>query len=319
MKDVYDDFQWAKVDGSLEMKVGELRLGSMKLPMVRCQPNIFATPALRLAAGPLQEMVGAGVNAAYLYSCPIKSELSPVVINDGMIRYCRQTYRHYYIDCSESFEAYEKTLNSKSLSSIRRKLRKVDKSNNAVDSLRVYTEEETIDEFFDLALPISLNSYQHRLFNTGLPIENEFKEKIKKAARENRVRGYILFVEDQPAAYNLCPIDSNGVMLYDFTGYEERFSRYSPGLVLQYSIIKSAFVDEAISIYDLCTGEGQHKSTLTTQFKICANVYFMRLTCRNYLGMAAARFFDVTTEFAKCVLERFELKDMLKKAFRKKH
>ncbi|MCK5136586.1 MAG: GNAT family N-acetyltransferase [Bacteroidales bacterium] len=46
------------------------------------------------------------------------------------------------------------------------------------------------------------------------------------------------------------------------TGFDTNYNKYSPGTVLQYKTIETAFAHDQLKIYDFCTGEGKHKSVV---------------------------------------------------------
>jgi len=162
-----------------------------------------------------------------------------------------------------------------------------------------------------------MKSYQHRLLNQGLPLSAEFKSKMIQQANEGKILGFILFVEDKPAAYTVGPLDDEGVMLYDHTGYDPGYDIYSPGTVLQLKVIEAAFENDKIIFYDLCTGEAKHKEIFTDDFKLCGNVYFFPLKPKYLLMVFAKVFMDYVTVVLKSVLDYLGLKEKLKRYIRR--
>ena len=51
---------------------------------------------------------------------------------------------------------------------------------------------------------VSTKTYQHRLLRAGIDASASYREEMVRGAIEDRVRGYILFREQTPAAYMLC-------------------------------------------------------------------------------------------------------------------
>ena len=95
------------------------------------------------------------------------------------------------------------------------------------------------------------------------------------------------------------------------------FSKYSAGTVLQYKIIEECFLDPEINIYDLCTGEGQHKEFFATGFKTCCDAFYFPLTPFNFITVYSKFFIENISRSIINVLEKAGLKEKIKKAIRR--
>jgi hypothetical protein len=196
-------------------------------------------------------------------------------------------------------------------------VRKVISVNEGDDGFEVYSSPAEMEAFFPLAFPISERSYQHRLFDQGLPKTQQFKEDIMEKSANGDVFGYILRIKGEPAAYNLCPIYGSNKALYDYTGYDPRFADYSPGTVLQFKIIEDLFKRERVDYYDLCSGEGIHKEIFATGSIFCGNVYFCFLTPQNVAILLIKNISSMMTNGIKRVLALAGLRNQVKKLIRK--
>lgn len=309
---------WKPQTVELPFSIGEIRLFTMRFNGIGCEPDIFSVPKLSCAEPPISDLRDAKRKVAYIYSCPLENRLPTFSLVGRYIRYVSEHYRHFYVHVDGDFKNYLARLKKKTLSTLTRKLKKAESSNKELGLFAAYGRLDEMDDFFEAAIPISKRSYQHTLLGQGLPDSSAFRERIKNKAAQGRVKGFLLFVEDTPAAYNLCPVYGEKVILYDHTGYDPQYSKYSPGTVLQYKIIESLFESGGLDYYDLCTGEGRHKELFGTGFTLCANVYFFPLTPHHLAFVWLRIVVDQTVSISKSVLNRFGLKDRLKKAIRRK-
>ncbi len=307
-----DGVEWRDDQLVYSCKFGELPIFNLKFYGFRSEPNIFQVDA--------QEPVppaGKPSKPSQAYSLPCDERLTPkVIVRSGYIHHVYSVYKHYYVDTSGVFSDYMGRFKGKSLNGLKRKLNKVEKSNKQV-SFRKFHAADDIDEFLVLAKNISEKSYQERLLGRELPTSEKFKSELVEMANANRFRGYILYAEDRPIAYNLCPVYGDGIKLYDYSGYDPEYEQYSAGTVLQYKIIEECFADPTIKIYDLCTGEGRHKEFFATGYKTCCDVFYFPAT-PYYIFVVYAR--AGIEGFAKktiSLLEKAGVKSRIKKFIRR--
>jgi len=269
---------------------GEIPVFNLKRIGVKTAPNIFEISSQQPQPAP-----GNKKQISHAYSLPCSDELKAnVSIHNGYVHHIYSVYRHYFVNTQGEFSEYMSRFKGKTRNSLKRKIKKVDKSNKDKPSFVEFRDLDGVDEFLRIAKDVSEKSYQEKLLGRNLPTDEAFKEKLCDMANNNLFRGYILYAEDTPIAYNLCPIYGQGIMLYDFTGYDPEYSRYSAGTVLQFKIIEECFNDSTISTYDLCTGEGKHKEFFATGYKTCCDAFYFPATP-----------FYIATVYLKCMIEYF--------------
>ena len=301
----------------LPFKLGEFTFWTTHFRGVSAQPDPFGT-AFDDPEPPREAFAAFERQAAFLYSLPTTGPLPVLARRGGWLRYAVSQYPHYAVDVSGTFDEYWQRFRSKTRSTIRRKMRRVAETNADRPTVGRYTTPDDMDDFLELALPISRKSYQQRLFGTGLPATPDFREQLCDSARKGEITGFILFVNDQAAAYTLCPRTAPGRTLYDHTGYDPAFDAYSPGTVLQLSIIETMFADPNVQLYDLCTGGGRHKELFATDARPCANIYFVRLTSWATFAVGAHHVVARINRLIKRILDRLNLSDRVKKAMRRR-
>ncbi len=295
---------------------GEVELCSMQLRGPVIKPNIFQLEPV--VPGVPSQLLDDSSAVARMLSIPCVQGTDEGFGVDGRhILYIDQVYDRQYVDVTGSYEAYLSKFKGKKLNSLKRKLKKVEKSNTERSSLRVFKNKSDVKEFVTVAKKISAVSYQELLLGTEFPCDDEWIVQLESKADEDRFRGYILYAENKPVAYNYCPIYGDGIMLYDLSGYVPDYQRYSPGTVLQANIIEQVFADESVRIYDLCQGEGRHKTLFSTGSIKCCNAFVFPRTIQNQLLVRAHWSLGRTTAAGVALSERFGLKDKVKTLIRR--
>jgi hypothetical protein len=107
-------------------------------------------------------------------------------------------------------------------------------------------------------------------------------------------------------------------LIYYYTGYDPDFNNYSPGTVLQYKTIETAFSLDQIKKYDLCTGEGKHKELFADEFKNCGDIIYFPLSPKYLIIVYIKVFYDLVLAGLKFIVKRLNKADEIKKWIRRK-
>lgn len=312
------DYDFLSDDIELPFFLGEKKIIRLNFKGLRRHIDIFKTPEFSLPLPQAEDMKESGYTIAQSISYPVSEKMPRIAFREGYICYTLRQYRRLYIDTDREFEFYLERFKGKTLSTIRRKVRKVADSNASGISLRCFTTEKEITEFIDIAQEISKKTYQFRLLNQGLQVTEQYVNDYLRKAREKRIIGLILYAEDKPVAYNLCPIYGDGTMIYYYTGFDPDYNRYSPGTVLQYKTIETACKLDRVKKYDFCTGEGKHKELFTDEYKHCADIYYFPLRPRYILLIISKLIYDTILDIVKYLVRSLGKTERIKKMFRSK-
>ncbi|RZS96991.1 GNAT family N-acetyltransferase [Cecembia calidifontis] len=302
---------------NLSFNFGEVALRNLNFKGYWCNIDIFQTKPISAAYEPIIDINGKENRKILLYiSYPISQKLPVLSFKNGYICYTPNQYKHYFLDCNISPEEYLQTFQSKTRSTLKRKIKKVSSSCTHTEYFKVYKSPEEILEFLPLAKEISDKSFQFQFLNQGLKYSDLYINEYLERAREGKILGFILFVEDKPVAYNLNPIYDGGVMIYYYTGYDSNYSEYSPGTVLQYKTIEFAMNSDFVNKYDLCIGEGKHKEYFTEQFIFCGDIYYFPLNIKHSFILISKVAFDNLIKVIKNTGKLFFNLDKVKKWMR---
>ena len=228
----------------------------------------------------------------------------------GMIAFVRQRYTRYHADLTGGFDAYLAQLSSNTRQGLKRKAKKL----GTLDVRRFRTPDE-MEAFHRVARALALTTYQERLMGAGLPDDPGFVAGMLSDAATENARGWLLFIDGEPAAYLYCPIRS-GVALYEYVGHDPHFNALSPGAVLQLEAMRDLASDARVTAFDFTEGEGQHKRAMATGGTACVDVLLLRPTLANRAMVAGLRGFNGGVALAKSVVARAGLQDWARRVRR---
>jgi CelD/BcsL family acetyltransferase involved in cellulose biosynthesis len=225
-------------------------------------------------------------HGVFIPSLRIASRLPTLSVHSPWIRYVPRQYDRHYADLTTSYAEYVESFSSKSRSGLRRKARKFEERSGGSIEWKRYRTPAEIAEFYRMARDISRESYQERLLDAGLPADDDFLTATLEQAKNDRVRGYLIFLDGRAVAYLFCPIQ-DGIVTYAYLGFRQEFADLSPGTVLLWMVMEDLFREGSHRIFDFTEGgdRGQHsqKRLFATGSIQCADVYLLRPTIANLL------------------------------------
>ncbi len=310
-------FEWAETTTSLKFRIGELTLFSVRLPCVALTAHFTKLGCDPIHPRPPFERFSSGIEVALMRSHPIDKELPPLARLPEAIRYAPSQYMHCYTSLEGSFEDYLKGFSAKSRSTLLRKVRRFAEASGGSTDWREFILASDIQEFHRLAREVSSKTYQERLLDAGLPDDPAFLRNICGMAAARKARGYILFLARKPVAYIFCPV-IDGALLYQYVGYDPIYRHLSPGTVLQYLVLERLMSQGGCRMFDFTEGQSQHKEFFATHRVLCADIYYFRPNLRNWLLLRLHASLEWFSQRTGALLERYGLKDRIKKFIRSK-
>ncbi|NMW30562.1 GNAT family N-acetyltransferase [Altererythrobacter sp. RZ02] len=202
-----------------------------------------------------------------------------------------QQYERHYIDMAGSFDEYLARFSSKTRSTLRRKHRKLIKDIGGEVEFREYRTPDEMDEFRDLALPLSRRTYQAKSLDAGLPESDEAHEERRHLASADKVRAYLLCVDGQPISYLYLPVIDDTIV-YAFLGYDPDHAKFSPGTVLQLEALERLFAEGRYRYFDFTEGEGAHKAMFGTDAVNACSFFMMKKGLTNRMLLSSVDAFD---------------------------
>lgn len=272
---------WIARPYQLKFRLGDLTLFSFQRPgLWRAAAFSPLGAAASLPEPPLDRLARGEAEVLVMRSVPVEATLPPLSAMPNALRYVPHQYLRYVADLRGPFDDYLKKFSSKSRSTLQRKVRKFAEACGGAIEWRTYRAPEDMAEFHRLARAVSAKTYQERLLDSGLPDGEEFLARLQSLAAKDAVRGYLLFLEQEPIAYLCCPIE-DGVVEYQYVGFDAAQQKWSPGTVLQYLVFEQLFAEGKFRAFDFTEGEGAHKEFFATGQVMCADIFYFRRSLVN--------------------------------------
>jgi hypothetical protein len=183
---------------------------------------------------------------------------------------------------SQTFDSYKQKFGGKTLSTIRRKIKKYSEHCGGNVRWERFTRPDELERYWALAREVSSKTYQERLLDAGLPNNPSYLSNAKELAEKDNLRAFLLFDGDKPVSYLFCPVE-RGVVQYAYLGYDPAYLRFSVGTVLQWLALESLFNERRFRYFDFTEGESEHKRLFGTNHLRCANIAVMEASFRNRL------------------------------------
>ncbi|MEO9133363.1 MAG: GNAT family N-acetyltransferase [Sphingomonas sp.] len=278
----------------LRFQIGARTLASIQRQLVRVPLSLDDAIDGRLPPLPPLDRTAHGYQ---ITSLPEDRRDTMAQAGAGMIAFVRQRYTRHYVDLAISHDAWLETMSSNTRTGLRRKARKVAGVSGGHLDVRRFRTPDEMTVFHDAARRISLRTYQERLLGSGLPDDPDFLRAMYLRAAAGEVRGWLLYIAGEPAAYLYCPIEA-GIARYDYVGHDPAFSDLSPGGVLQMEAMRDLF-DSGLKRFDFTEGDGQHKRQFATGGVPCIDMLLLRASLANRLTTIALGSFDRVTAVAK--------------------
>ncbi len=245
---------------------------------------------------------------------PIASAVPRLSYGESVFRYVSTQYPRYYIDLRRDVPQCYERRGASTRKTLRRALRKFEDENQGSPYFREYRTPDELHTFHTLARAIAQHTYQRRL-GEGFPDTEEFREELLALAAKGEIRAYILFLQGQPVAFDLCRVFGEN-LTGDMCGYDDRFAKLSPGAVLRYHVLRHLAAEGQFSLLDLGPGEAHYKESIATSSVLCANVYYFPRRTRFLAIVWAHVTFHWVTGIVASALDAMRLRGKMKKVFR---
>lgn len=204
----------------------------------------------------------------------------PTLAPAGLRPFVRQRYPRHYADLRIGFDAYYAGFSAKRRATLRRKEKKLAEASGGAIDVRSYRAPAEMRAFHRLARDVAAATYQERLLGAALPAGGAFADALVRAAEADAVRGWILHVRGEPAAYLHAPAQGDS-LLYAHLGYRPAFADLSVGTMLQLHAMRDLMSEGRFRWFDFTGGDGEHKRQWATGSVPSADVLLLRPTPGN--------------------------------------
>jgi CelD/BcsL family acetyltransferase involved in cellulose biosynthesis len=217
------------------------------------------------------------------------------------------------------FEAYLESLGKATRKDLRRTLKKAETQFGAAYRLERFTTVADVPRFQSLASDVAEKTYQRRLLAQGITNSEADRTELVRAARAGRLLGHVLFIADEPVAFHLGHIDGGCLSMTD-GGYDPKWAKAQVGMLTYLLMLKDLEAHRVpVTILDYSYGGGVYKER-TSHVKTPERHYY--LIKRSMIGTAVAtamRTTDAASRGVGQMLERYRLKDWMRRQIRRLH
>jgi CelD/BcsL family acetyltransferase involved in cellulose biosynthesis len=277
-------------------------------------PHPVAQPADLL---PLVRAHAAPGDGCLLFGHRLGPDLPPVFRVAGWLVQVTDDGPQYVADLTLGVEAYWARFSGKTRGTLRRKVKAFTEANGGDLDWRLCRTPGELRDFHTHAQALSRQSYQHKLFDHGLPSDEAFVARtLAKAARGN-AWGCLLYFQGRPCAYFYLE-GEGGVLGWDHVGYDSALARLSPGTVLMTVVMDTFQAMGRYQFMDFGSGESQHKAVFSTDRVRMGSLFLLRPTLKHRLVLAAHRAFSAAVKKVLGGLKRSGLHGWLKKALKQR-
>lgn len=269
---------WETRLASLDFQFGPVTLGRVQFKGLTLVSSPFAIE--QNFKIPLDLALSSGCQAVVVQAHPVDEDYLAIGIEHRALRYTTRYYSRFVIDLKGSFSEYLAKFSKKSRHELQRTMRRFSEAGGGTFDLREYRSASEIMTFRDIAIKISIGSYKNDI-GWGFEQGQNFARQLQIEASMGALRGYVLMLSSEPAAYGLCRIEKD-IVIYKYTGYTDKFARRSPGKVLLYLMLEKFFAEGKHRLFDFDgTDYFAYKEFFSTRAIPCRRVIWFQPTIRN--------------------------------------
>ena len=275
---------------------------------------------LRALLGFLRQQLR-GRDVAFVLGMHLDSPLGELVESNGigeqfLLKKHGPAYHRRLAEIPESLDAYYATLGSKTRQDLRRQERRLLKQANDDIEVKIYAGPESISAFLEGVEQVSRLTYQWNLLGMGVKNNDAMREFLERVAELDCLRGYLLLAEGEPIAFMIGYLYS-GTYYSETIGYHPKWAKWSAGNVLHIHVMSDlAQLEQEVKWFDFLYGDNSNKKRLSTVSHEEQNLYLVPRSLRWRVLLAALGSFDYLTDKLSHLLERYGLKEKIRRIMR---
>lgn len=198
-----------------------------------------------------------------------------VQVDNDRVVYVPYFYDRHYIDFRLGLLEYTKSISQWKSQQVLRKQRALQAALFGDIRFICYERSDQMEEFFRATNSLAL-AQRSQPFAT-LPLDTDFQKDSRDAAEKGKLICYALCHGDTAISYLYCSIVARSIV-YQFLGFDPRFERFSPGLILLWMVIQQEFRRKRYLFFDFTKGNGQQKRIFSSGKVTCADMFDLRKT-----------------------------------------
>lgn len=212
-----------------------------------------------------------GFDLVRLGSVPTNSHLyqSLASLHGPSWRFSTPTiWQNWVIDLPRTFDEYLAKFDSKARYNLRRTARKFEEALGG--EFAVISAPDQVEAFLVEADRLSRQTYQWQLGERFVNNDST-RSQLLRSAELGELRSYLLYANGQACAY-IRGVLRSGVFAYLATGYDVKYTNWSPGSVALMKAVADLIEQADCEIFNFGMGDWPYKSRFGTRSYECAQV-----------------------------------------------
>lgn len=272
------------VIGRIETRRITCRVGYATIfkPSLRCLTivygGILGKPSEQVSVRILQELMNTltrgDIDTVFFNQLPLDSPLYRLArIKPSILCRCFLPVAepHWQTHLPDSIRAFYKEISGNRKRYLRRYTRALEKAGTGPVEMVCYRSEDKVDQVISIASEISAKTYKHAL-NVGFHDDYLTRSLLTKAAKQGKLRAYVLYAGRVPCAFEY-GIEYGNVFFPEHISYDPQFRSCSPGTVLFIKVIEDLIENSNIRVFDYGFGAAAYKERFGTKSWPEASVY----------------------------------------------
>ena len=279
-----DDKPVAMMIGRIEKRLLDFKLGYKTLfsPALRCLSivygGIIGQPSAEISKVMISEMMNVlrrrqADLVCFFYlgiECPIY-KLCKTVPNFFSRSHFVPAESHWQTYIPDTVEEFYRQIPNSRKRRWRRDIRQLEKTSSSEVKIVCYRQLSDIDYLINVACQIKESTYKCGL---GIGFINSAVNRalLEKAARDGSLRAYILYLGDEPCAFQF-DVRYGKTQFTEFGSFNPKWRRGSPGTVLLIKVLEQLCRESDVSVMDYGFGHALYKSKFGTNHRLEETVY----------------------------------------------
>ena len=278
-----DGFPAAITIGRIEKRRLDLKLGYKTFfsPVLKCLSIVYGGIIGRPPAELCEVLIGEIMNMLRSGQVDLVF-FNHLGINSPVYNFCKtvpgffsrshltSAEPHWQTDIPDSVEEFYSHIPSSRKRRWRRDIRQLEKISSSEIKVVCYRELSDVNYLIEVACRIVESTYKSGLA-VGFTDSDVNRTLLEKNARDGRLRAYILYVGDEPCAFQFDVLYGK-TQFTEFGSFDPRWSRGSPGTVLLIKVLEQLCQDSEVCMMDYGFGHALYKSKFGTNHWMEENV-----------------------------------------------
>ncbi|MEY3289437.1 MAG: hypothetical protein RLZZ419_1679 [Pseudomonadota bacterium] len=223
--------------------------------------------------------------------------------------------KHWFMSIPATWNEFLKSRNRKYRYWLNRLPRILDREFTGQWGIKRYDSPDLAGEFVDAAERVAAKSY-HRSLDVGFRRNEECIQRIALEARQGRLRGYVLFIKDEPKAFWYCFVYQSVLHLAS-TAFDQACRDYEVGTILLMSVFQEHCGTD-VKMVDFGLGDAGYKQRLASNYIVEGPVYVFSSSIRGFFLYSLNSTTTFINNLGKSLLDRFQITQRIKTLWRRK-